>query len=256
MPEKTTKNFLTLQLIQLKINSSYINKNIFSICNSAISCSFATLNYSPRLQAAWSILQGIQQHWLSFLRWPSWSPHPQVDLFFFFGPVQTDTVLDLWMTREQDALSMECEGMDMKQSQRNEDNNIYTQHHKINETRATLTIYSPTPQSPWGLSNHGSCLRAFQSDACSIGKCVYFLLPIAAASAPLTSSVTGAGPDDVDAAGMTSAGLFKRAAAGGGLLWKGLVKFCSNLTSICFYCLWLRLLLLYKPVLRKRECHG
>ena len=61
----------------------------------------------------------------------------------------------------------------MKQSQRNEDNNIYTQHHKINETRATLTIYSPTPQSPWGLSNHGSCLRAFQSDACSIGKCVY-----------------------------------------------------------------------------------
>ena len=51
--------------------------------------------------------------------------------------------------------------------------------------------------------------------------CVFLfaILPIAAASAPLTSSVTGAGPDDVDAAGMTSAatsaGLFKTAAAGG-----------------------------------------
>ena len=41
MPEKTWKNFLTLQLIQLKISSSDINKNIFSICNLAISCSFA-----------------------------------------------------------------------------------------------------------------------------------------------------------------------------------------------------------------------
>ena len=41
MPEKTSKNFLTLQLIQLKISSSDIHKNIFSICNLAISCSLA-----------------------------------------------------------------------------------------------------------------------------------------------------------------------------------------------------------------------
>ena len=41
MPGKTSKNFLTLQLIQFKISSSDINKNIFSICKLAISCSFA-----------------------------------------------------------------------------------------------------------------------------------------------------------------------------------------------------------------------